>query len=129
MDSLLELVAAKTQTHASQIHRASVLSLLRYTRTQLTMLQKDWLGMGSGNHTERMQSNPISQVTSDAERLPMASAGAITAERSASLGSTTWSGISAGIDGATVSASPAFSTPSSGTASSVDGWRLVGSSD
>ncbi|KAA6423954.1 MAG: hypothetical protein FRX49_05913 [Trebouxia sp. A1-2] len=70
-------------------------------------------------------SNPISQVTSDAERLPMASAGAITAERSASLGSTTWSGISAGIDGATVSASPAFSTPSSAVTPAVSMLALV----
>ncbi len=43
-DSLLELVAAKTQAQVSQIHRDSLLSLLQYI--QSTMLQKDWLGLG-----------------------------------------------------------------------------------
>ena len=59
----------------------------------------------------------------------MASAGATTAERSASLGNKTCSGISAGIDGLTASASAACPSPTSGAASSVYGWRSVGSSD
>jgi len=87
-DSLLDLVAAKTQAQTSQIsQRFFTKPAEAYT---LKHAEKGLAGAWAIATTQReKQSSQTSQLTSDARGLPMASAGAITAERSASLGNTT----------------------------------------